>query len=55
MILKAFWQHKIDIKDFLRVEMSQIEGEILLIFGYQYSLQNYTKFATKINKKSVNL
>ena len=23
----AFWQHKIDIKDFLSAEMSQIEGE----------------------------
>ena len=28
MILKAFWQHKIDIKDFLRVEMFQIEGKL---------------------------
>ena len=29
-ILKTnFWQHKIDIKDFLRAEMSQIEGKIV--------------------------
>ena len=29
IILKAFWQHQIDIQDFLRVEMSQIEAKIL--------------------------
>ena len=29
MILKAFWQHKIDMKDFLRAKMSHIEGKIV--------------------------
>ena len=29
IILKAVWQHKIDIKNFLRVEMSQIEGKLV--------------------------
>ena len=27
VILKGLWQHKIDIKDFSRAEMSQIEGK----------------------------
>ena len=30
---RAFWQHKIDLKDFLRAKMSQIEGKIVLILG----------------------
>ena len=25
----SFWQHKIDMKDFLRAKMSQIEGKIV--------------------------
>ena len=33
MILKAFWQHKIDIKDFLRVEISQIGGKMSKFLG----------------------
>ena len=33
MILKAFWQHKIDIKDFLGVEMSQIGGKMSKYWG----------------------
>ena len=28
MILKAFWQHKIEIQKLLRVEMSQIGGKM---------------------------
>ena len=26
---RAFWQHRIDMKDFLRAKMSQIEGKIV--------------------------
>ena len=33
IILKAFRQHKIDIKSLLRVEMSQIERKIVNILG----------------------
>ena len=33
MILKAFWQHKIDIKDSLRVEMSQIGCKMSKFWG----------------------
>ena len=28
LFLRAFWQHKIDIKDFLRAGVSQIWGKI---------------------------
>ena len=33
LFLRAFWQHKIDVKDFLRAKMSQIEGKIILMLG----------------------
>ena len=33
MILKAFWQHKIDIKRLLRVEMSQFGGKMYKFQG----------------------
>ena len=33
LFLRAFWQHKIDMKDFLRAKMSQIEGKIVKILG----------------------
>ena len=32
-ILKVFWQHENDIKDFLRADMSLIEEKIVLILG----------------------
>ena len=33
LFLRAFWQHKIDMKDFFRAKMSQIEGKIVKILG----------------------
>ena len=33
IILKAFWQHKFDIKRLFKGDMSQIKGKIVLILG----------------------
>ena len=49
MILKAFWQHKIDINDLLRVEMSHIEALEGKLCNFLGKLDNVQLCETQID------
>ena len=52
MILKAFWQHKFDIKDFLRAEMSPIEDKIVkILVSLTFFPQIYALFCRILSRQ----